>query len=133
MKVPALFVASFMLVATSTAQTAGAWIQVANGAWTPDEMTMSQVATSLQAYAEAMAKRQGRDLRPWSEYSFQYQGRVSRAEKCIYRLWVFARRMVSPICILASIEVLDGGSCFFGLTFDPKRQHFEHFRINAVR
>src|SRR5688572_23335282 len=90
MKALALFAASFMLIATSTAQTPGAWIRVEGGAWTPDEMTMSQLSSSLQANVEAMAKRQGRDLLPWSEYSFQYQGRFSNGQRYIYVLGLCA-------------------------------------------
>ena len=132
MKLPALFVALFMLVATSFAQAPGAWTQVAGGAWTPDQVTMSQISTSLQAYAEAMAKRQGRDLLPWSEYSFQYQGRISKGQRYIYVLGLCAT-VGEPDLRSSFYEVLDGGSCFFGLTFDPKRRRFEHFRINSVR
>jgi hypothetical protein len=121
-----------MCVATSTAHTPAAWIQVSGGAWIPDEVTMSQVSTGLQTYAEAMAKRQGRDLLPWSEYSFQYQGRVSKGQKFIYVLALCAT-VGEPDLHSTFHEVLDGGSCFFALTFDPKSQRFEHFRINAFR
>jgi hypothetical protein len=132
MNVLALFAASFMLGAASAAHTPGNWTQVAGGAWVPDGSVMNKVSTGLQAYAEAMAKRQGRAMRPWSEYSFQYQGRVSRGKRYIYILGLCAT--VGDEDLSASFyEVLDGSSCYFGLTFDPKRQRFEDFRINAVR
>jgi len=132
MNVSALFGASFLLAAAMAAHSPGAWIQVKGGAWTPDEVSMHQVSGSLQAYAEAAAKSQGRELRPWSEYSFQYQGRVLDNQKYIYVLALCAT-VGEPDLSADFYEVLGGGSCFFGLTFNPERQRFEDFRINAVR
>ena len=132
MKVSALFVTSIMLTVTSAAHAGGAWIQVSGGAWNPDDATMKQVSTGLQAYTEAAARLEGHDLRPWSEYSFQYQGRVSEGQRYIYVLGLCAT-VGDPDLHSSFYEVLDGGSCFFGLTFDPKHQRDEDFRINAVR
>ncbi len=76
--------------------------------------------------------RQGRDLRPWPEYTFQFQGRVSKGQRYIYVVGLCAT-VGEPDLSANFYEVLDGGSCFFGLTFDPKRQRYADFRINAVR
>jgi hypothetical protein len=132
MKISALVVASIIHAAAAVAHTPGAWILVSGGTWTPAETTMKQASTGLRAYAETAAKQEGLELRPWSEYSFQYQGRVSKGQRYIYILGLCAT--VGEADLHSRFyEVLDGGACFFSLTFDPTRRRYQNFRINAVR
>jgi hypothetical protein len=128
----ALFAASLILGATSATLVPGAWIQVAGGAWVPNEAVVSQVASSLEVYVEAAAKRQGRDVRPWSEYSFQYQGRILKGRRYVFIAGLCATFADTDLSA-DFYEVLDGGSCYFRLTFDPKRQRFGNLHINAIR
>jgi hypothetical protein len=132
MKLRALIVTSLMLSSAHPAQASGAWIEVRGGAWVPDDTTLSSVSSGIRTYAETMAKRQKRELRPWSEYSFQYQGRTTKGKRFLYVL-ALCGTLGEPDLHAEFEEVLDGGSCYFRLTFDTERQRFENFRFNAVR
>src|SRR5229473_8218296 len=59
------------------------WVHVP-GAWVLEAQTLSDLKSKLQAHVEAKAKSDGRRLRPWSEYVFQYQGQQEQGRKQIF-------------------------------------------------
>ena len=93
MKILIAFLTSAALATASLAAPPAAWIQVKGGAWNPDAQITADMQSGIQSYVEAQAVSQGRTLRLWAEYSFQYQGKASRPLNCGVRchLGVVAR------------------------------------------
>ena len=130
MRILIAFLTSAALATASLAAPPAAWIQVQGGAWNPDAQITADVQRGIQSYVEAQAISQGRKLRLWAEYSFQYQGRIEKGVPHIY---------VNAFCNAAGAEdlhsrfrvVLDGGTCFFNVAYDPKTRRFTELRING--
>jgi hypothetical protein len=106
------------------------WIQVKGGDWVPEAQTLTELKAGVAPYAQGQAQAQGRKLRNWSNYTFQYQGIEGKGRKFILvnalchkdAGWNLEQRM---------IMVLDGGSCFFRLKFDPERRQYFDLTING--
>ncbi len=106
------------------------WVRVNGGSWEPDRQLVRELKAQLEPYVKATAKAQGRELRNWSEYIFQYQGLEEKGRKYVLvnaichrdRDWNLEQRI---------IFVRDGGPCFFNLRFDPKRKRYYDLAING--
>ncbi len=69
------------------------------------------------------AKAEGRPVREWATYTFQYQGQEERGRKFVFvnafcindEMWLLKKRMV---------PVTDGGTCFFNVKYDPEKNRF---------
>ena len=125
----ALLTSAALATATLAAPPA-AWIQVKGGAWTPAAQITADVQSGIQSYVEAQAVSQGRTLRPWAEYSFQYQGRIEKGVQYIY-VNAFCNALGAEDLDLRFRVVLDGGTCFFNVAYDPKTKRFTELRING--
>jgi len=114
----------------TTAYAQNAWVRVKGGTWEPEAQVLSELKVQLAPYAQGRAQAEGRKLRNWNEYTFQYQGLEEKGRKFVLvnalchkdRGWNLEQQM---------ILVLDGGSCFFRLKFDPQRRQYFDLTING--
>ena len=117
-------------LAIATALLVGSWFPMAGGTWTPEQTAAAQLRAALQPYVAAHASDQHRALQPWSSYSFQYQGRGSANGK-----FIFINAFCSPPDPYAAkrfVQVLDGGTCYFELKYNPKSKTFYDLGFNGV-
>jgi len=120
----------FSLGLAVVAHAENTWVRVNGGSWEPDRQLVRELKAQLEPYVKATAKAQGRELRNWSEYIFQYQGLEEKGRKYVLvnaichrdRDWNLEQRI---------IFVRDGGPCFFNLRFDPKRKRYYDLAING--
>jgi hypothetical protein len=56
---------------------------VNGGSWEPDRRLVRELKAQLGPYVKATARAQGRELRNWSEYIFQYQGLEEKGRKYV--------------------------------------------------
>jgi hypothetical protein len=118
------------VLAIATAFLVGSWFPIAGGTWTPDQAAEAQMQAVLQPYVVAQASAQHRKLRPWSSYSFQFQGRGSAGSN-----FIFINAFCSAPNAYAAkqfLQVLDGGTCYFELKYNPKTKTFYDLGFNGV-
>ena len=109
---------------------AGKWIEVEGGTWKADGASKA-VGDDIQAEAETHAHSLGRELRPWSEYLFQYQGRTTGSTPYLY---------IKALCQTPAdfnlqktfYEGTDGDACSFEVTYDMTRGRFDSFQMKAA-
>jgi hypothetical protein len=106
------------------------WVEVGGGEWHPDSRVLAKLEAALVPAVIAASKERG-DLRKWSSYTFQYQGRNSLLGKP----YVF----VNAFCGTESVdirttwvEVLDGGTCYFSAKYNPNTGRVYDVRVNGV-
>lgn len=108
----------------------GSWFPIAGGTWTPDQGAVAQLRAALQPYVVAQARDQRRKLQPWSSYTFQFQGRGNAGGK-----FIFINAFCSAPDAYAAkrfLQVLDGGTCYFELKYNPKTKTFYDLGFNGV-
>ncbi len=108
---------------------ADVWIHV-KGDCGIQEQLLHEMEAKLQSYVESNANRQGRTLRTWSEYTFQYQERQEAGRKYVF-VNALCQRDPNWNLEKETIVVHDGGSCFFRLKYDPNRREFYDLAING--
>ena len=117
-------------LAIATALFVGSWFPIAGGTWTPEQAATVKLRSAMQPYVVAHASDQHLELRPWSSYSFQYQGRGSANGK-----FIFIDAFCSAPGTYAAkqfVQVLDGGTCYFELKYNQKTKTFYDLRFNGV-
>jgi len=108
----------------------GSWVYVPGGTWQPDQAQLADAKARLQPYVAAEAKARNDELSPWSDYTFQYQGREISGRNLIY---VNAFCIEPPDDVKENIVfVFDGGTCFFEAYYDPKVKAFVSVRFNGL-
>ncbi len=105
------------------------WIRV-HGAWDPGPEILDQFKSKIETYVSAQAKAQGRELKNWSAYTFQYQGQEENGRKYIF-INAFCVHMKHHSPDKEIIVVMDGGSCFFNLKYNPLNKEFFDLFING--
>jgi hypothetical protein len=120
-----LFLALF-----SYAEAADRWVKVRGASWDPSPAMLADLKAQIEHYVRSQAKAQGRELKNWQDYTFQYQGQEETGRKfifinalCAQRDW---QRLDKEIII-----VFDGGSCFFNVKYDPLKKAFFDLIING--
>lgn len=129
-KTAASLIVSYFLTATAIAVDS-AWFKVRGGSWQPDPAVTSRMQNDLQPAVARLAGAEFSTFRQWREYKFQFQGQGADADRFVF---------VSALCddhdALDLMErfmvVFDGGSCYFQVKYDPKRQRFYDLIINGV-
>ena len=106
------------------------WVRVGGGQWTVEESTVIAMQSKIENYVVRHAKAQHRQLQTWSEYTFQYQGRLSKSARYIY-INAFCEKTELEDIRSSFVEVNDGGTCYFRLRFDPKIEHFSQLIFNG--
>jgi hypothetical protein len=128
LKVLIFFILCLALFANVKA--AETWVKVSGGKWAPSPEILTDVRSQIESYVRGHAKAQGRELKRWQDYTFQYQAREEKGRKYIF---------VNALCGSTDrhtldkqiIVILDGGSCFFNLKYDPLRKTFFDLFINT--
>jgi len=120
-----LFLALF-----TRAEAGDTWIKVGGGSWDPGTKMLTDLSTQIESYVKSQAKTQGRELKRWQDYTFQFQGREEKGRK-----YIFINALCAPTdqqrLDKEIIVILDGGSCFFNLKYDPLRKAFFDLFING--
>jgi len=114
----------------TTTGAAERWIKVAGGRWDPSSTILTDLKAQIESYVKSQAKAQGRELKRWQDYTFQYQGQEEKGRKYIF---------INALCASTDrhtldkqiIVILDGGSCFFNLKYDPGQKVFFDLIING--
>lgn len=132
MKILRTILASLVLVyaVVANAEAEQAWIRVDGGSWTPGTETISRIKSEIEPFVRSKVLAEGRKLRHWDTYIFQYQGQEENGRKYVF---------VNALCIKDKrwqlnkqmILVLDGGTCFFNLRYDPDKNQFFNLIING--
>jgi hypothetical protein len=105
------------------------WIKV-KGDWEPAQATVRELKAQLEPHAKKTAQMQGRKLRNWEEYVFQYQAQEDKGRRHILvnaLCHVYPKRDLAKDIVL----VLDGGSCYFNAKYDPERRQYYELLING--
>ena len=124
-----IWIALCVAVITTTGA-AERWIKVAGGRWDPSSTILTDLKAQIESYVKSQAKAQGRELKRWQDYTFQYQGQEEKGRKYIF---------INALCASTDrqtldkqiIVILDGGSCFFNLKYDPDQKVFFDLFING--
>ena len=106
------------------------WVGVEGGSWVPSAEAISKLKEQIEAFVSNQAKTEGRKLREWKTYTFQYQGQEENGRTFVFvnafcmsdKQWQLKKQMVF---------VLDGGTCFFNLKYDPKTNQFFSLQVNG--
>jgi len=91
---------------------------------------LTDLKAQIESYVKSQAKAQGKELKRWQDYTFQYQARKEKGRKYIF---------INALCASTDqqrldkqiIVILDGGSCFFNLKYDPLWKAFFDLFING--
>lgn len=108
----------------------GSWIQVPGGDWQPSPEVMREVGDGMRAAAEAESERTQHPIRPWTEYSFQFQGVTEKG-----RRQVLVAASCRPLPEDASkrwVVAFDGGTCYFAAYYDPAARRFVRVMFHGV-
>jgi hypothetical protein len=106
------------------------WIKVAGGKWDPSPKMLVDLKAQIESYVRSQAKAQGRELKNWQDYTFQYQGQEEKGRKFIF---------INALCVQRDrqrldkeiIVIFDGGTCFFNVKYDPSKKRFFNLFING--
>ncbi len=115
---------------SSNAAGAGRWIQVSGGPWVASAKTLHAVQERLESHVRTQAQAAGRSLQDWNTYTFQYQGQAVDGRRYL---------LVNALCSIdvnvnlheRFVVVLDGGSCYFSVKYDPSLERFYDLVING--
>ena len=108
----------------------GSWFPISGGTWTADRVAVAHLQAALHPYVVAQASERRLKLQPWSSYSFQFQGRGNADGK-----FIFINAFCSAPDAYAAkrfLQVLDGGTCYFELKYNPKTKTFYDLGFNGV-
>lgn len=114
----------------ANAESEDRWIAVERGPWEPKPQTIERIKNEIRPYVQARSKAQGRELREWTSYTFQYQGQENAGRPFVFvnalcrvdQGWRLNKQMVM---------VKDGGPCYFTLKYDIKTREFFELMING--
>jgi hypothetical protein len=106
------------------------WFQVEGGSWVPSPQLIAKVKGTLETSARKLAALEKRNLLEWKKYTFQYQGQTTHKKKVIF---------INAFCIKNSeiqptkrmVQVMDGGACFFNVSYDPETDSYFDLSING--
>ena len=115
---------------SANAESQSHWVQVEGGSWVPSTETISRIKGQIESFVRTQAKAGGRELHDWKTYTFQYQGQEESGKKFVFvnafcvndKRWKLNKKMVL---------VLDEGTCFFNVKYDPEENQFFGLTING--
>jgi hypothetical protein len=129
MRTSVIFIA--LLVSTiAAAIDASHWVEVTGGEWHPDSAALISFDAALRPAVSVASKNRG-ELRMWSGYTFQYQGRTSLLRGRYIFVNAFCEATRSDVHE-KWVEVLDGGTCFFSAKYDPKTKRVYDVQVNGL-
>ena len=114
---------------TVVAVAVGSWLAISGGSWSPSPAQVDEIQNELKPYVIQQAAAQHRKLPDWSRYTFQYQGQMHGGRKVVF---------INAFCISPPgyarqqfVLVLDGGTCFFEVMYDPDKKEFFQLLFNG--
>ena len=107
-----------------------AWFKVRGGAWDPDPEVISRLQAELEPAISKLAGDKFKRFRPWHEYKFQFQGQRNDSGQYIL-IGALCSAMDSRDLTEGFVVVLDGGTCFFEVKYDPKSQRFYDLTVHG--
>ena len=124
------FLLASALCVYSTLAFSESWVLVEGGSWVPDSSVISNIKATLEGHVKNVATERKWKIRKWESYTFQYQGVTVGGQNLVF---------VNALCIRHPewrlekqiVRVLDGGTCFFNIKFDPKRGQYLEFFVNG--
>lgn len=126
-KTLSVLVCSFAFAANVEAE--NLWVKVKNGTWEPNRQMLGELKASIRQFVTNTVKTQDRELKEWHKYTFQYRGETKNGKSFI---------LVNAVCGVRNealdqemVLVLDGGSCYFNLKYDPVKKAFFELLING--
>jgi hypothetical protein len=106
------------------------WIKVGGGNWDPSPKMLADLKAQIESFVKTQAKAQGRELKKWQDYVFQYQGQEENGRRFIFINALCGQRDRSRLD-KEMVIIFDGGSCYFNVKYDPTRKRFFHLFING--
>ena len=109
------------------------WIEVEGGSWVPSPEVLATLKSGIRRYVEAQARKERRELKKWSDYTFQYRGQQQHGHKFVFVSGFCTNSGLVKDVQLSKRMVLveDGGTCFFDLKYDPGEKRFYGLYING--
>jgi hypothetical protein len=108
-----------------------------DGTWTPAHVDIKAMESRLASVSRLRSGRGiGRaTIKPRIEhperYYRQYLGIMIGKRKLIY-INAFCDKEPPPYWEERPVQVCDGGSCYWGLVYDPKARKFSHLELNDI-
>ena len=116
--------ASLMLVAAS-------WFALQDGEWAPSQKIVAHIQSDLESFVTHESSVRKKQLpAKFSEYTFQYQGRMSNGHKFV-QINAFCQKPDADLTKELFI-VADGGPCYFHVKYDPDTGRFYDLSFNGV-
>jgi len=94
------------------------WFQVRGGDWVVDAKTLTSLQGTFKDSLLGLARRTHQQLLPFSRYRFQFQGQFSSGRKVV-AIFGFCDDLGRKDLTEFFLAMLDGGQCFFGVTYSP--------------
>jgi hypothetical protein len=113
------------------------WIEVQGGEWQTHFGLAMTMDRKIRAAMQASADQQGIELRPWSEYRFQYQARGTGARDRRLLIRAICRAPADFDLSKSFYSEPDDRACFFDTTYtnqvygDQAKSAFSPLRIVA--
>jgi hypothetical protein len=126
----ALIWLALCLAMITTVAAAERWIKVGGGKWDPIPAMLTDLKAQMESYVKSQAKAQGRELKGWREYIFQYQGQEEKGRKFIFVNALCGQRERQGLDKKIVI-IFDGGTCYFNVKYDPSQRVFFDLFING--
>jgi len=126
-----ILIGTFVLVPLcAPAQGPHHWHFPKGSTWQLSDGVVQEIRATIEHQVRDIAKRAGKELRPWAEYSFQLQGQEQDGRKYVY-INALCNRQDESIIDSLIIVVLDGGNCFFNVKYDPIHKVYYDLFING--
>jgi hypothetical protein len=117
-------IACIVLAAEST------WTRIEGGSWQPSDQIMSKIKANLETHMKSKESVFRTSLKKWDTYRFQYQGQEKNNRRFVY-INAFCDFDKDKNLSKVFIFVLDGGSCYFQVKYDPIADIFFDISING--
>jgi hypothetical protein len=99
------------------------WFQVRGGDWTLSPEITSQLQSELRPAIAKLAGDRFKRFYPWQQYKFQFQGQQNDSARYVF-IGALCNVDDSGDLTETFVVVLDGGTCFFEVKYDPESQGF---------
>jgi len=101
------------------------WVPVSGGGFPLDQAILDHIQATLELTITTAASSKGRHLPEWKNFTLQYRPELFRGHRIVR---VQGSCKVSPGVDLREefYEVMDGGECFFWVTYDVENGRFSN-------
>jgi len=124
----AIFAIIFAMAAVAYAD--NTWVKAKGGSWEPNVSVLTAMKAGIEGHVKDGAEKQKRQLFGWNEYMFQYLTVELNGKKYILVNAHCGKR--DPRELEDFRLILDGGSCYFSLKYDPEKKRYYDLFINGM-